>query len=111
MKIKLKDGTEYVGASNSTIEELIIFVLNVEEFVDVYNTMTDENLSEFTVGDTTAQNRTLMETKTYKYNNFIEAHFVVLPTEAEILIEASRALATVNADKAEAFDILMGGAS
>lgn len=108
MQITLHDGTTYDGADNSTTTELIIFVAGMDDFVAAYNTMTDENLSEFTVGEVTAYNRTLMETKTYKWQGRMEAHFVVLPTEEQALIEQMEARAEAYADKAQAYDILVG---
>ena len=99
MQIKLKDGTEYEGAANTTPEELIIFAQDMNEFVTVYNTMTDENLSELTIEDT-VYSRRMVETKTYRWLDKVEAHFVTLPVDGGEY-----------KDKAEAFDILMGGAS
>lgn len=108
MQITLHDGTTYEGADNSTTTELIIFVADMTAFMSAYNKMTNENLSEYTVGEDTAYNRTLMETKTYKWQDRIEAHFVVLPTEEQVIIEQMESRATQYADKAQAYDILMG---
>lgn len=108
MNIVLRDGTTYEGADNSTTTELIIFVSDIAGFVGVYNKMTDANLSEFTVGDTTVVGRTLMETKTYKWQDRLESHFVVLPTEEQAIIEEMEARVTEYEDKAQAYDILMG---
>lgn len=109
MEIKLKDNTTYQGADNSTLTEMIIFVKNITEFVEVYNNMTDDNLSEYSVGEATAQGRTLTETKTYKYVDSLEAHFVAVPTEAQAIIEEMERKAAVNKDKANGYDILTGG--
>lgn len=109
MKITLKDGTTYNGADNSTTQEMIIFVSDVYEFVEVYNKMTDGNLSEYHVGDSVAYGRTLMETKTYKWSDKLEAHFVAIPTEAQAVIDEMGRRAEASADKAEGYDILTGG--
>lgn len=109
MDIILKDGTTYEGASNSTTTEFIIFVADIDAFAAEYKKMTDENLSRLTVGDTTVVNRTLSETKTYKYADKLEAHFVVLPSEAQTIIEEMEQRAEVNQDKADGYDILTGG--
>lgn len=108
MTITLKDGTTYKGADNSTLQEMIVFVRNIDEFIAAYDKMTDENLSEYSVGGETATGRSLAETKTYKYADRIEAHFVVLPTEAQRVIEEMEARAAEYEDKAQAYDILMG---
>ena len=108
MTITLHDGTTFDGADNSTTTELIIFVADMDAFVAAYEKMTDANLSEYTVGEDTVYNRTLMETKTYKWQDAIEAHFVVLPTEEQAIIEQAEARAAQYADKAQAYDILMG---
>lgn len=109
MTITLKDGTTYEGAENSTLTEMIIFVADLNGFVSAYNKMTDDNLSEYSVGEATAKGRTLMETKTYKYVDKLEAHFIVLPTEAQAIIEEMEQRAEANSDKAEGYDILTGG--
>lgn len=109
MQIILKDGTTYEGAENSTTTEFIIFVADIDAFTTEYKKMTDENLSALTVGDITVQNRTLSETKTYKMNGKLEAHFVVLPTEAQFIIEEMEHRAEENQDKANGYDILTGG--
>lgn len=109
MQIILKDKTTYECADNSTLQEMIIFVPDINEFTSIYNKMTDENLSEYSVGDQTAYGRTLMETKTYKYADKLEGHFVAIPTEAQAIIEGLEQKAESNQDKADGYDILMGG--
>lgn len=111
MKIVLKDGTEYEGAANSTATEFIVFVSDIDAFAAEYKKMTNENLSALTVGDTTVINRTLHEAKVYTINGQVEAHFVVLPTTEQVIIDEMGARVALNADKAQAYDILMGGAT
>ena len=107
----LKDGTEFETTSNSIVDEVMIRVPDMDSFLNVYKTLSEENLSNFTFNGTAYQNRVVMETKTYKMQNDIECHFILLPTEIQRLIDEARASAVTPdvADKAEAYDILVGG--
>lgn len=108
MILTLKDGTSYECTDNSNVTEFAIFVADIDAFVEVFDKMTDENLSSFTLDEEVFAGRTLMETKTYKWQNQLEAHFVTLPTEEQRIIEEIEVRAAQAQDKAEAYDILMG---
>lgn len=48
-KIRLKDGTEHNICDGASVNRIVIPVTDSSNFVQVHNTMTEENLSEFNV--------------------------------------------------------------
>lgn len=108
MELVLKDKTTYECTDNSTPLEFIILVADIDEFAEVYGTMTDANLMSFTLDGVKYTNRTLAETKTYKWTGYLEAHFVTLITPEQQRIEELELRLRESEDKAKAYDILMG---
>lgn len=106
MQMVLKDGTTYTLLDNSTALEVIMKCTDLSEFTETIGKLSDENLSEFTINNTKYENRKLAEAKLYFDATGMEAHFVLIPTEAQAIIDAAVAR---YADKANGYDILTGG--
>lgn len=116
IKLRLKDGTEYTVTDNSTIDEFAMVLPSMKDYVDIYDAMTDDNLSDVSIGDETYLDRVLIGTSTSRIGNKIEAHFSTGSTTQRAEIEAleSRvvgleAQVAESSDKAEAFDYIMNG--
>lgn len=50
-KVRLKDGTEYNISHSTSEHQIIVNILDVSEFVQVYNSFTESNLEEFNILD------------------------------------------------------------